>query len=220
MNNKRINLQRNMSQKLFLTAICALLTLSGIKAQTCTIIGSIENDTLCHAPERIKKVYLTQMDEYERYTQVDSAKVKNGKFTFKYKLNPNEPVVLYFITGFDNGSIPLFVENGNINVQLKNAAYPVSAKISGTPNNDLYTAYKAISERCIKIQNDKIHEWEKQYGEIWLNSPEGTLERNRFGAGELIDCNAEKINFLLAHNDSPLAPLMMEREIYHLSPGV
>ena len=216
MNNKRINLQRNMSQKLFLTAICALLTLSGIKAQTCTIIGSIENDTLCHAPERIKKVYLTQMDEYERYTQVDSAKVKNGKFTFKYKLNPNEPVVLYFITGFDNGSIPLFVENGNINVQLKNAAYPVSAKISGTPNNDLYTAYKAISERCIKIQNDKIHEWEKQYGEIWLNSPEGTLERNRFGAGELIDCNAEKINFLLAHNDSPLAPLMMEREIYHL----
>ena len=205
-----------MIYRMILSAICGLLVVSGVQAQTCTIKGTIQNDSLCFSPQRIKKVYLTRMDEYERFQNIDSAKVKNGKFTLEYKMDKDEPVLLHFITGFDNGSIPVFLEAGQINIDMPKAAYPSASKVSGTVTNDLYGEYQLISDRCKQVQTDTLRFWKEQRGEEWLNSPEGFEERNRFGAAALIDCNAERINFLLGHNDSPLAPLMMEREIHHM----
>lgn len=205
-----------MIRKFILSAICLLFVVAEIQAQTCTIVGTMQNDSLCYAPQKVKKVYLTGMDEYGRFFNVDSAKVKKGKFTFNYKLEKDAPVMLYFITGFDNGNVPLFLETGNVNVSIEKAAYPSKAEVGGTPNNDLYAAYQQISDRCIQAQLDTMRVWKERYGEEWLDSPEGFEARNRAGASELIDCNAERINFLLDHNDSPLAPLMLEREIYFM----
>jgi thiol-disulfide isomerase/thioredoxin len=205
-----------MSHKFLFTAIAFLLALSGAKAQQCTITGTIQNDSLCYTPQKVKMVYLTRMDEYERFANIDSAKVKNGKFTFKYKPAKDEPVMLHFITGFDNGSVSLFLEPGNINIEMPKAAYPSASRVSGTKNNNLYTAYKEITDRCVKVQVDSLRARKQRYGEEWVQSPEGLEANNRFGAAALIDCNAERIEFLIDHNDSPLAPLMMEREIYYM----
>lgn len=205
-----------MIHRFILSALCLFFTIAESQAQICNIIGTFKNDSLCYTPQRIKKVYLTGMDEYGRFFNVDSAKIKDKQFTFSYKIEKDAPVLLYFITGFDNGNIPFFLEPGNVNMQINKAAYPSDVVIGGTPNNDLYTAYQQISERCIRIQSDTLRVWKERYGEEWLNSLEGIETRNRFGAAELIDCNADRINFLLDHNDSPLAPLMFEREINHL----
>ena len=205
-----------MVYRYILSVICSLLVALGSQAQICTIEGVMQNDSLHDTSQRIKKVYLTQMDEYERFYNVDSAKVKNGKFVFKYKMDKNAPVLLHFITGFDNGNIPVFIEPGNVSVEMDKAAFPSVAKVSGTYNNDLFAEYQKFSRKCIQIQIDKIREWKEQRGDEWLNSQEGFDERNRFGASALIECNADRIDFLLNHNDSPLMPLMMEREIYYM----
>lgn len=205
-----------MIYRLILSTICGLLVVSGIQAQTCTIKGVMQNDSLCYTAQKIKKVYLTRMDEYERFHNIDSVKVKNGKFTFEYKMDKDEPVMLHFITGFDNGSIPVFLEPGQISIEIQKAAYPSGSKVVGTVNNDLYAEYQLISERCAQVQTDTLRVWKEQRGEAWLDSQEGFEERNRIGAAALIDCNADLINFLLDHNDSPLAPLMMERGIHHM----
>ena len=205
-----------MIHRFILSILCLFFTVAVSNAQTCRIVGTIQNDSLCHTPQKIKKVYLTGMDEYGRFFNVDSAKVKDKKFVFNCKMDKDAPVLLHFITGFDNGNIPFFLEAGEIQMQIKKAAYPSDAVIGGTKNNDLYTAYQEITERCIKIQSDSLRAWKERYGEEWMNSPEGYEALTRLGAAELIDCNAERINFLLEHNDSPLAPLMFEREISHL----
>ena len=206
-----------MITRFILSAICGLLAVSGIQAQMCcSIKGTIRNDSLRYSAQKIKKVYLTRMDEYERFQNIDSATVKNGTFTFEYKMDKDEPVMLHFITGFDNGSVSVFLEPGQVSVDVPDAAYPNASKVVGTVTNNLYAEYRSIAERCKKVQIDTLHAWKEQCGEAWLNSQEGFEERNRVGAAALIDCNADLIDFLLDHNDSPLAPLMMEREIYYM----
>ncbi|TYK38371.1 AhpC/TSA family protein [Bacteroides pyogenes] len=197
--------------------IAGMLCLSGIKAQNvCVIDARILKDTLRFTSQRIEKVYLTQVDEYDRLVPVDSALLQSGRFRFERMLPEGAPRLMYFITGFDNGQIPVFVEPGNVNILLRDGAYPGGARVTGTETNELYNAYKAISEKCTQAQNDSLRILSQRYGEKWMDEEEGMMERMRIGAAELIECNAERIRFLIAHNDSPLAPLMMEREIAYM----
>lgn len=203
-----------MLQRAFIAALCCLSALAGATAQeVCLIEGHILNDSLRNSAERIKKVYLTQMDEYERFTNIDSATVKKGKFKFKHRVEADAPVLLHFITGFDNGNIPVFVEAGKIQIEVPKAAYPGGSRVSGSTNNDLYTQYKEINARCFRLQSDSIKALAKAHGSQWMDSPEGNAARMRMGAAALIQADAERIEFLLGHNNSPLAPLMMQREI-------
>ncbi len=168
-------------------AVGCLIGGSTAQAQsTCIIKGKIVNDE----PQHITKVYLTQIDELHRFTNIDSAKVKKGTFQFKRKLSEGTPSLLYQITGFDNGAVDFFVESGTVNIQIDKAASPTEADAYGTPTNDLYKQYKQI-KRCISNVNQ--------------SSPT-----------DVINSTADRINFLLDHNDSPLSPLMMETEVYQL----
>ncbi len=208
-----------MIQKIFITAIALMLSFTGLQAQgVCTIKGSIDRDTLRMSKQQIKKVYLTRLDEYDRSIVVDSAKVKKGKFEFKRTLAADEPVLIYLLTGFDNGSLPVFVEPGIVEIAMKDAAYPMGALVKGTKTNDLYNEYKAINERCKKEQIDTLRAMETRMGKEqcnqWMDSEEGTQEWMRIGASALLTAMAEHLQFVLDHNDSPLAPLMLEREIY------
>ena len=200
-----------------ITLTIALTTIICAQAQeVCIIKGVIENDSLAYSDEKIKKVYLTRIDESERMVNIDSAKVKKGKYTFKYKMQKDEPVMMYFITGFDNGQINVFLEPGKISINTEKASYPSNSKVSGTPTNDLYVEYKKIYGACVQEQMDTLHALLESKGEDWMNSDEGFQYRLRKGALSIMKCNSNRIKFLLDNNDSPLAPLMFHREIINM----
>lgn len=208
--------KNTMLKKLFIL-ILILPAFAYMQAQEiCTINGYIQKDSLRFTPKRIEKVYLSFVNEYDQMITLDSVPVNNGKFTFKRTLSKNDPLLLYFITGFDNGYVLVFVEPGTINVQIPNGAFPGGGIVKGTVTNDMYNQYKMLSEHCISAQNDTMRAVSRSRGSEWLESPEGETFRMRIGASELMLCNAERIQFLLEHNDTPLAPLLMEREISYM----
>lgn len=207
-----------MQLRIFALSLLVLaLNLKAQRTEVCRIEGKIENTQLRFDEQANKKrnlkLYLTTMDEYDRPVHIDSTEVKGGKFSFKRTLKPDEPRLLHFITGFDNGQIPVFVEEGQINIRLQEAAYPSAALVEGTPTNALYRRYKALEKRCSSVQIDSLKVFKEKHGEAWLDSPEGFEVRMRLGAAEIFECNANRIQFLLEHTDSPLTPLLMEREL-------
>ncbi len=206
-----------MKRILFFTFFLLLFSLSYAQRE-CIINGSIDKLELNRSKQTVKTVFLTSINEYDVATKVDSAAIENGKFQFKRTLDDNAPALIYILTGFDNGAVPLFVEPGTVTIHIPDAAYPVGASISGTVNNDLYTDYKKIAERTKRVQIDTLKAMRLQMGEQafekWMNSAEGNTEWMRIGAYELVRGTAERLQFILEHNDSPLAPLMLEKEIY------
>ncbi len=211
--NNNIVKQKSMLHRFIISTIAAMALITIQAQELCTIKGKIKNDSLCYSKECIKKVYLTRIDEYDRFINIDSTKVKKGKYSFKYKMKQNEPVALYMITGFDNGGIQLFVEPGEINISTEKAAYPTKSIVNGTPNNDIYTQYKRIYENCIQEQLDTVEQLKKRYSNEWMDSEDGLRYRMREGALSIMKCNSERIKFILEHNYSPIAPLMAHREI-------
>lgn len=203
-----------MSYKLIYSLICTLLCASAALAQdVCHIKGTLHNDSLRYEGRRLSTIYLSGFDEYDRLIVKDSVKIQNGKFEFVQKMTPGAPVLMYLLTGFDNGQVPIFVEPGTITIDIPRAAYPGSSTVTGTKNNDLYREYKEISERCVRVQKDSLEVLKKTKGDAWLDSEEGQAAWMRIGAEALIQCDAERLEFVLKHNDLPLVPLMLEREI-------
>ncbi len=187
-------------------------------AQQCVINGRMGKDSLRFSKARLNMVYLSQVNEFDQFVKVDSALVQNGVFRFSYPVDPKAPLLMYFITGFDNGEIPVWLEPGEITVQIRDAAFPSGSLVRGTSTNELYNQYKAFGQQCIDVQNDTIRSWAQRYGATWLDSPEGRAHMNTMGAAEVFRCESNRLQFLLDHNDSPLAPLMMEREmVWHFS---
>ncbi len=207
-----------MKLKYILPLAALILSLNAAAQSVCTIEGVIKRDSLDRSQTTVKKVYLTATDEFGHKTNVDSVKLKRGKFTFKRKLAAGEPILLYTLTGFDNGVLPVFIEPGKISISMPDASYPAGASVSGTPTNDLYTEYKLIHTRCTRNQVDTLKAIQARMGKAaadqWMDSPEGTTEWMRIGAVELIRAMSARLQFILEHNDSPLAPLMLEKEIY------
>ena len=76
-----------------LSTIIALFLCVAAGAQVCVIKGNIADG------KNIKKVALTRIDELGKSVEIATAKVKKGKYTLKYKLAENEPVLQYLITG-------------------------------------------------------------------------------------------------------------------------
>lgn len=191
------------------------IPLIGISAQKCVIEGELTKDSLRFEQKKVEQVYLTALDEYDVFHVVDSAKVKNGKFKFIRQLNPNDPILLYFITGFDNGAAQFFLEAGTVHLKF-DAAFPSGCTAKGTPNNDLMEEYKMVKNKCIVEQNDSARALKAKYGDNYTATPEGYEAWVRLGAEALMVAYAEQLKFLARHYDSPLAPLMMDRELYFL----
>ena len=120
------------TKKLICATFLFLIAGHTIAQNSYEINGQFSNDSLRFNGSTIKKLYLTKLED-GRYINIDSTKVRRKKFTFKGKVpKTNE---MYFITGFDNGAISVFLENGKINIAPFQAAYPAAAIPTGTPNN-------------------------------------------------------------------------------------
>lgn len=202
-----------MIKKIFTTVVALSAALCMQAQDLCTVKGRIESDTLRYDGKKIKMVYLTRIDEHDRQIKIDSAKVKRGKYKFKYHLKNDEPVMMYLITGFDNGNIRFFMESGNVNITTESAAFPVNSDVSGTETNNIYKEYKRIYDDCLKEQSAEVESITASKGEAWVNSKEGLDYQAQFNARSIMKCNNRRLEYLLDNNSSPVAPLMMQQDL-------
>ena len=195
--------------------VCHAISLMA-QSDRCVIQGKIDKTFMDRSHKELKMVYLSGIDEYDRPVHLDSTVVNKGNFRFDRKLTPDDPILMFLIQGFDNGAIHLFVEPGTVEINLKDASYPMAASVRGTSTNDLYARYKAITQETIAEQMDSLKVIRQNMPEGWMDSEEGRQEWMRIGAASLIANTAERLEFILDHNDSPLAPLMLEKELYFM----
>ena len=197
--------------------ILSIITLASCMAvsaqEICIINGSVADSQLSDG-KKVKKVYLTHTNEFGIETTVATAKVKKDRYTFKYQLTPDEPVMQYTITGFgDSQGIALFVEPGEIAVTTPSAVHPELSTVKGTPTNDTYTAYKAIAHEATCEVARQIAALELQHGKEWLESKEGKSAIKRIKASESINAESQSLCFLIDHHDSPMTPLVAEQTL-------
>lgn len=202
-----------MLHKILLTfaACCGMITT--LQAQErCTINGTLNDETLLYSNDTLKTIYLNKLDVFDNLIPVDSSKVTNKQFKFDFQLKDYKGPEIYLLTGFDNGNFAFFAEPGNIEMNIK-TKYPVSSSAKGTLCNDLYTEYKTFAAQCLAMQVDSLRALEKEHGNAWLETDEGFAIRSRIGGEAKFKAWVDRLRFLLNHNDTPLAPLMMQKEL-------
>lgn len=100
-------------------------------------------------------VILELQDETGVFTSLDTAEIKEGKFSFKGTFD--EPAFRYVHIQNVPGKIPFIVENGTINITVYKDSLQKS-KISGTLSNDSYTDYTKqsndINQRKMTFQQE------------------------------------------------------------------
>ena len=138
-------------RKLFVLALLAIATFATAQEKKFIIRGEMRSTTLCYSEGTVTEVKLEQLVDGQPVVVATSA-VENGRFVIEG--TAPDMLGLYNITGFDNGSIQVFIEEGEIKVGPFDAAYPVGAKVSGTPCNDVYQAYLDLNSQC--IQESKV----------------------------------------------------------------
>lgn len=202
-----------MRNRIFSTIMALTCGLTISAQSVCRINGQIADTKLANS-EKVKRVYLTHTNEFGIATEIDSAKVKKGAYTFKQKCKKGEPTLQYTITGFGkNKNIPFFLEQGTVTINTPAASEPEKSEVVGTPTNDTYAAYKAIAIESERKVAQIVSSLEVQHGTDWLRSAEGQREVKRIKAKEAINNESQALRFLIDHNDSPMTPLEIERTL-------
>ena len=202
-----------MRNRILSTIIATVSCLAVGAQQTCTISGTIADNQLGNG-EKVKKVYLTRTNEFGQTIEVATAKVKRGRYTFKYTLADDAPVMQYTLTGFgEDKGIALFVEPGAVSIATPIAAQPEQSTVSGTPTNDTYAQYRAITEVGTNHVAERITALEQHHSKEWLATAEGKSAVKRILAMHTIKTETEALRFLIDHNASPMMPLEVERTL-------
>ena len=131
----------------------AIATVTVAQEKKFVIKGEMTSCKLCYSDAVVSEVKL-ELSVDGVPVEVASAPVVDGKFVFEGEAPAM--VGLCSITGFDNGSIQLFLEEGEIIVGPFDAAYPVAAKIGGTPANDIYQEYLDLNSRCVRESRERM----------------------------------------------------------------
>ena len=142
-------------RKFLVLALLAISTVITAQEKRFVIKGEMSSPVLCYSNESVTEVKLEQMVDGQMVVTA-TVPVVDNKFVFEGVV-PAE-LALFNITGFDNGTIQLFIEEGVINVGPFDAAYPVGARIGGTPSNDMYQAYIDLNGKCIKEAKERMKE--------------------------------------------------------------
>ena len=142
-------------RKFLVLALLAISTVITAQEKRFVIKGEMSSPVLCYSNESVTEVKLEQMVDGQMVVTA-TVPVVDNKFVFEGVV-PAE-LALFNITGFDNGTIQLFIEEGVINVGPFDAAYPVGARIGGTQSNDMYQAYIDLNGKCIKEAKERMKE--------------------------------------------------------------
>lgn len=177
-----------------------------------TIVGEFECDSLRFSSAVVKTVFLTQYVGDELIT-LDSANVENGKFRFTG--NVPDKLDVYDITGFDNGGIQIFLEEGDITITQIDARFPTASRIGGTPANEVYQEYKDINSRAIKEGTKRMKDFINKLPEDVANDPKKHMEQQSsvFYSNNLYTKIAI-IDFVYKNIDSPVALYIIKYSLF------
>ena len=189
-------------RKLFIIALLAIASLATAQEKKFVIKGEMSSPVMCYSNEAVKEVKLEKEVDGEKVVIAASA-VENNRFTLEGTVP--DMIGLCHITGFDNGAISVFIEEGNITVGPFDAAYPVAARIGGTPCNDTYQSYLNMYNECIKESKVRMKNAQEnipaeikgnQEAELKFTSPIFYVNNMHFKVAVL--------DFIYANIDSPV----------------
>lgn len=189
-------------KKFLSLTLLTVVTLTTAQERRFVIRGEMNSCTLCYSSDTIQEVKLEQNIDGQMVVIATSPVVDN-KFTLEG--SAPETISLFSITGFDNGSIQLFGEEGEIKVGPFDAAYPVAAKIGGTPSNDIYQSYLDLNDKCI---NDSKLRMKAAYENIPEEIKGNTEQELKFTSPTFyvnnIHFKIAIMDFIYRHIDSPV----------------
>ena len=160
-------------KKLLLFAFLAIAALASAQEKRFVIKGEMSSPVLCYSSEAVTEVKLEQEVDGQRVA-IATAPVVDNKFTIE-GVAP-DAIGLYHISGFDNGAISIFLEEGEITVGPFDAAYPVAARIGGTPCNDTYQSYLDMYNECIQESKVRMKNAQENVPAEIKGNPEAELK--------------------------------------------
>ena len=176
---------------------------SAIAQERSYVIKGVMNSTaMCYSNDTVKEVRLERIVDGQPVVIATSPVVDNR---FVFEGTAPEIVELCNITGFDNGTLQLFLEEGEITVWPFDAAYPVAARIGGTPCNDLYQEYLDVNSRCIRESKERMKKTVESIPEELKGNPEAELRYTSptFYVNN-IHFKVAIMDFIYSHIDSPV----------------
>lgn len=190
-------------RKLFVWALLAVATLATAQERKFVIRGEMSSSAFCYSPGMVSEVRLEKNVDGLPVV-VATAPVVDNKFVLEG--TASEWLELYNITGFDNGSIQVFIEEGEIKVGPFDAAYPVAAKVGGTPNNDIYQAYLDLNTQCIQESKVRMKAAQATIPEAIKGDPMAEMEYTSptFYVNNL-HFKAAFADYIYQHLESPVA---------------
>lgn len=190
-------------RKLLTFALLTIATFAVAQEKKFVIKGEMTSSRLCYSEETVKEVKLEQTIDGVP-TVIATSAVVDGKFSIE-GVAP-EMLTLCSITGFDNGSIQFFLEEGEIKMGPFDAAYPVAAGIGGTPSNDIYQDYIDLNNKCIEESKVRMRAAYANLPEDVKGNPEAEL---RYTSPTFYVNNMHFkvaiMDFIYQHIDSPVA---------------
>ena len=190
-------------RKLLVLTLLAFAALGTAQERKFVIKGEMASNKLCYSNDSVKEVRLELLVDGVQ-TVIATSPVEDGKFTFEG--NAPEELTLCNITGFDNGGIQFFLEEGEITVGPFDAAYPVAAKTGGTPCNDLYQAYIDLNNRCINESKARMRTAYETLPEDVKGKPDAEMKHTSptFYVNNM-HFKVAIMDFIYQHIDSPVA---------------
>ena len=159
-------------RKFILMALLAVATIAVAQEKRFVIRGEMSSPQLRYNEAFVEEVQLEQIIDGQPVV-IATAAVKDNRFILE-GIAPDMPVIGY-IKGFDNGSIQVFLEEGEINVGPFDAAFPVAADISGTPANNTYQAFLDINDKCVQESKERMKATKELIPEELKNDPVAEL---------------------------------------------
>lgn len=190
-------------RKLFTLLLLCVAFWGTAQERKFVIRGEMSSPVLCYSKEMVKEVRLEQLVDGQPVV-VATSPVEDNKFVLE-GFAP-ETLELFNITGFDNGSIQVFIEEGEIKVGPFDAAYPVSANVGGTPNNDIYQAYLDLNGQCVQESKVRMKAAQAAIPEALKGDPVAEMEYTSptFYVNN-IHFKVAFTDFIYQHLDSPVA---------------
>lgn len=100
------------------------------------------------------RIILQRLDDNNRPVSLDTTYVLKNAFSFEGK---TPDLNLHFVSVDNKGQVPIFLEDGQIDMQIKADSIHL-ADISGTEQNDIFASFRKgsaeINNRIMQINND------------------------------------------------------------------
>ncbi|MCK9423390.1 MAG: AhpC/TSA family protein [Bacteroidales bacterium] len=186
-----------MKKLAYILLIGAILASCAGKTDQYTINGTISGiDT--------GTVFL-QKSSGDIWVKLDSAKLEKGKFTFKGKIGL--PEMWFIATQEKQIQVPVFVENGKINVNIY-ADSADKSKITGSASHEIYKQFVTMTGETDKKMELVYKEWKKAKE---INDSLNMKRTDSISSTLDQEMKQQLLEFAKSHGTSAVAPYIVMR---------